>query len=121
MAYDDRSGGRHIGGRPIGRPAAVRRGSTRKLGVYRGRSWQRLHRGTAGCTPPHTRAFPAVGCANSISAKSLAHDGLSVSDHRCALTWFERLLGCEPVVLSNVTEAVRELAEYRYLYIEEPP
>ena len=43
--------------------------------------------------------------------------GLPVSDYQRALTWYERLLGCEPAFLPNATEAVWELAEHRYLYI----
>jgi catechol 2,3-dioxygenase-like lactoylglutathione lyase family enzyme len=47
--------------------------------------------------------------------------GLPVSDYRRALSWYERLLGCEPSFLPNETEAVWQLAEHRYLYIEELP
>lgn len=47
--------------------------------------------------------------------------GLPVSDFRRALAWYERLLGAEPAFLPNATEAVWELAEHRYLYIEELP
>jgi catechol 2,3-dioxygenase-like lactoylglutathione lyase family enzyme len=47
--------------------------------------------------------------------------GLAVSDYRRALTWYGRLLGSEPAFYPNATEAVWELAEHRYLYIEELP
>jgi catechol 2,3-dioxygenase-like lactoylglutathione lyase family enzyme len=47
--------------------------------------------------------------------------GLPVSDYQRALHWYERLLGAEPAFLPNATEAVWELAEHRYLYIEELP
>ena len=47
--------------------------------------------------------------------------GLPVSDHQRALAWYERLLGSEPAFLPNATEAVWELAEHRYLYIEVLP
>jgi len=47
--------------------------------------------------------------------------GLPVSDYQRALAWYERLLGSEPTFLPNATEAVWELAEHRYLYIEELP
>lgn len=47
--------------------------------------------------------------------------GLPVSDYQRALSWYERLLGCEPAFFPNATEAVWELAEHRYLYIEELP
>jgi catechol 2,3-dioxygenase-like lactoylglutathione lyase family enzyme len=44
--------------------------------------------------------------------------GLAVSDYQRALSWYERLLGAEPAFFPNATEAVWELAEHRYLYIE---
>jgi catechol 2,3-dioxygenase-like lactoylglutathione lyase family enzyme len=47
--------------------------------------------------------------------------GLAVSDYQRALTWYERLLGSGPAFLPNAREAVWELAEHRYLYIEELP
>jgi len=47
--------------------------------------------------------------------------GLPVSDYQRALIWYERLLGFEPAFFPNATEAVWELAEHRYLYIEELP
>jgi len=47
--------------------------------------------------------------------------GIPVSDYQRALAWYERLWGSEPAFLPNATEAVWELAEHRYLYIEELP
>jgi catechol 2,3-dioxygenase-like lactoylglutathione lyase family enzyme len=47
--------------------------------------------------------------------------GLPVSDYQRGLDWYQRLLGGEPAFLPNATEAVWELAEHRYLYIEELP
>lgn len=47
--------------------------------------------------------------------------GLPVSDYQRALAWYERLLGSAPAFLPHATEAVWELAEHRYLYIEELP
>src|SRR5258708_21518717 len=47
--------------------------------------------------------------------------GLAVSDYQRALRWYERLLGSEPAFFPNATEAVWELAEHRYFYIEELP
>lgn len=47
--------------------------------------------------------------------------GIPVSDYQPALTWYERLLGTEPAFFPNATEAVWELAQHRYLYIEELP
>ena len=44
-----------------------------------------------------------------------------MSDYQRALTWYERLLGSEPAFVPNATEAVWELAEHRYHYIEELP
>lgn len=47
--------------------------------------------------------------------------GIPVSDYQRGLAWYGRLLGSEPAFLPNATEAVWELAEHRYLYIEELP
>lgn len=47
--------------------------------------------------------------------------GISVSDYPRALAWYERLLGAPPTFVAHATEAVWELAEHRYLYIEEQP
>jgi predicted enzyme related to lactoylglutathione lyase len=47
--------------------------------------------------------------------------GISVTDYEAALPWYERLLGSEPSFLAHATEAVWELAEHRFLYIEEDP
>lgn len=38
-----------------------------------------------------------------------------------ALAWYEQLLGSPPAFFPNDTEAVWELAEHRYLYIEHLP
>jgi catechol 2,3-dioxygenase-like lactoylglutathione lyase family enzyme len=45
--------------------------------------------------------------------------GIPVSDYARALAWYERLLGSSPTFLATDTEAVWELAEHRYVYIEE--
>ena len=45
--------------------------------------------------------------------------GISVSDYERALTWYERLLGSPPSFLAHATEAVWELAEHRFVFIEE--
>ena len=47
--------------------------------------------------------------------------GIYVSDLRAALPWYERLLGAPPSFLPNDVEAVWELAEHRYVYIELKP
>lgn len=47
--------------------------------------------------------------------------GIPVSDYPAALAWYERLLGTPPAFFPNDTEAVWELAEHRYLYIEHLP
>lgn len=47
--------------------------------------------------------------------------GIPVSDYERALTWYQRLLGSEPSFIPNETEAVWELAEHRYVYIEVRP
>lgn len=45
--------------------------------------------------------------------------GVPVSDYARSLAWYERLLGSPPTFLATPTEAAWELAEHRYLYIEE--
>lgn len=45
--------------------------------------------------------------------------GMRVSDYEAAKAWYERLLGCEPSFIAHATEAVWELAEHRWLFIEE--
>ncbi len=45
--------------------------------------------------------------------------GIRVSDFAAAKPWYERLLGSEPAFLPHATEAVWELAEHRWLYINE--
>ena len=45
--------------------------------------------------------------------------GVQVSDFAAARSWYERLLGSEPSFSPHATEAVWELAEHRFLYIEE--
>lgn len=46
---------------------------------------------------------------------------ISVRDHQAALPWYERLLGSEPSFLPNAIEAVWELADHRFVVIEERP
>ena len=47
--------------------------------------------------------------------------GIPVSDYAAALVWYEQLLGAPPAFFPNDVEAVWELAEHRYLYIEHRP
>jgi predicted enzyme related to lactoylglutathione lyase len=47
--------------------------------------------------------------------------GLPVKDYAAALSWYERLLGSPPAFFPNDIEAVWELAEHRYLFIEQRP
>ena len=47
--------------------------------------------------------------------------GIPVADYAAALEWYERLLGSPPTFLPNDIEAVWELAENRYVYIEQRP
>lgn len=44
--------------------------------------------------------------------------GIPVADYAAALEWYERLLGAPPAFFPNEKEAVWEVAEHRYLYIE---
>ena len=47
--------------------------------------------------------------------------GIPVADFPAALVWYEALLGFPPTFFPNDIEAVWELAEHRYLYIEHKP
>ena len=47
--------------------------------------------------------------------------GLPVRDYATAAAWYERLLGAPPSFVPNDTEAVWELAENRYVFIEVRP
>jgi hypothetical protein len=47
--------------------------------------------------------------------------GIPVADYGSARQWYERLLGSPPAFLPHDTEAVWEVAEYRYLYIVQQP
>jgi catechol 2,3-dioxygenase-like lactoylglutathione lyase family enzyme len=47
--------------------------------------------------------------------------GIPVSDFEQAVAWYERLLGSEPSFLPNDVEAVWELDEHRYVYVELRP
>jgi catechol 2,3-dioxygenase-like lactoylglutathione lyase family enzyme len=47
--------------------------------------------------------------------------GMPVRERAAALAWYERLLGSPPAFLPDDTEAVWELAEHRYLYIDVRP
>jgi catechol 2,3-dioxygenase-like lactoylglutathione lyase family enzyme len=44
--------------------------------------------------------------------------GIPVKDFAAAQAWYEKLLGSAPAFFPNDVEAVWELAEHRYLYIE---
>ena len=44
--------------------------------------------------------------------------GIPVSDYAVALDWYERLLGAAPSFVPDETEAVWDVAENRYLYID---
>lgn len=44
--------------------------------------------------------------------------GFRVKDYTSAVAWYEQLLGCSPAFLPNDVEAVWELGEHRYLFIE---
>ena len=45
--------------------------------------------------------------------------GARVRDYHAARAWYERLVGREPTFIPHATEAVWELAEHRYLFINE--
>jgi predicted enzyme related to lactoylglutathione lyase len=47
--------------------------------------------------------------------------GIPVIDYPAALAWYERLLGSPPAFFASETEAVWELAEHRWVFIEQRP
>jgi catechol 2,3-dioxygenase-like lactoylglutathione lyase family enzyme len=47
--------------------------------------------------------------------------GIPVRDYAAATAWYERFFGAPPAFLPNDTEAVWELAEHRYMFIELRP
>src|SRR5215831_4493533 len=47
--------------------------------------------------------------------------GIPVRDYTAAVAWYERLLGAPPSFLPDDTEAVWELAEHRFVYIDVRP
>src|SRR5712692_4305183 len=47
--------------------------------------------------------------------------GIPVRDYNAAVAWYERLLGAAPSFLPDDTEAVWELADHRFVYIDVRP
>jgi hypothetical protein len=47
--------------------------------------------------------------------------GIPVTDYAATLGWYERLFGSPPSFIPNDTEAVWELAEHRFVFIERRP
>ena len=47
--------------------------------------------------------------------------GISVRDYDTAVAWYEKLLGSPPSFLPNDIEAVWEVGEHRYVYVEVRP
>jgi predicted enzyme related to lactoylglutathione lyase len=47
--------------------------------------------------------------------------GIPVTDYIVALEWYERLFGVPPSFLPNDVEAVWELAEHRFVFMEQRP
>jgi catechol 2,3-dioxygenase-like lactoylglutathione lyase family enzyme len=47
--------------------------------------------------------------------------GVPVGDHARAVAWWTRLLGAPPTFQAHPAESVWQLAEHRYLYVEERP
>ena len=47
--------------------------------------------------------------------------GVRVSDYAASLAWYERLFGSPPSFVPNATEAVWQLAEHAFVFIEQLP
>jgi hypothetical protein len=47
--------------------------------------------------------------------------GIPITDYTAALEWYGRLFGSPPSFLPTETEAVWELAEHRFVFVEQRP
>ena len=47
--------------------------------------------------------------------------GIYVRDYEAAKPWYVKLFGSEPSFIPHATEAVWELAEHRFIYINQSP
>jgi catechol 2,3-dioxygenase-like lactoylglutathione lyase family enzyme len=47
--------------------------------------------------------------------------GIPVGDYEAAVSWYERLLGSPPTFRAHATEAVWELDDHRFVYVEQDP
>ena len=47
--------------------------------------------------------------------------GILVTDYAAALAWYERLFGSPPSFFPNDIEAVWEVAEHRFVFVEQRP
>jgi len=66
-----------------------------------------------------TTRRPIAGRFARVNADLFA--GISVRDYQGALAWYEKLFGCEPAFRPNDVEAVWEVDEHRYVYVENRP
>lgn len=65
------------------------------------------------------RARPAARPGTALTVDLFA--GLPVSDLARAVEWYEQLLGAPPSMYPNDTEAVFDVEEHAYLYVEVLP
>ena len=84
---------------------------------------------------PGVRKFDALIEADNHASRGVDHTlclqsarmftdffaGIPVTVYATAVTWYERLFGSPPSFLPTETEAVWELAEHRFAYIEQRP
>ena len=74
--------------------------------------------------PPAKPKSAAASLARRLAAYAPAvpldlFAGIRVRDYHAATSWYQRLLGKEPAFLPHATEAVWELAEHRYVFVEQ--
>jgi catechol 2,3-dioxygenase-like lactoylglutathione lyase family enzyme len=80
------------------------------------------HRSEHGCIGEAARGFPAEGPLDSVRSVTVElFAGLPVADYARAVDWYERLLGAPPAFLPNDVEAVWEVGEHRYVFVEVRP
>jgi catechol 2,3-dioxygenase-like lactoylglutathione lyase family enzyme len=77
-----------------------------------------------GCGKPHPAPSPPGRVGRGAYHEGMTVDmfaGISVGDYPAALDWYEALLGRSPAFFPNDREAVWEIAEHRFLYVELRP
>src|SRR5579864_779217 len=93
----------------------------------------RANAGADGFAPPNagTRGGPTLAQTRNWSERAAYLEfagmpldlfaGIQVSDYAAALHWYERLFGSPPSLVPNHAEAVWQLTEHGFVFIEQRP